>query len=187
MLNKCGLNASRSDSGVISSSVSESALSADSSGSRPAASTTIAAASLSAVSVLAGEQARPLPVKQQLSRSAAATAAAADTDTDEGSNERSKQNERSTQPFKRRIARNATENAKRKEREARSIAIEKAYVHDVYEQISQHISDNKYRAWPRVKQFLQDLEPGSMLCDVGKSENKRFSGAHFCAHFFLIF
>ena len=61
--------------------------------------------------------------------------------------------------------------AKRKEREARSIAIEKAYVHDVYEQISQHVSDNKYRAWPRVKQFLQDLEPGTLLCDVGKSTN----------------
>ena len=63
--------------------------------------------------------------------------------------------------------------AKRKEREARSIAIEKAYVHDVYEQISQHVSDNKYRAWPRVKQFLQDLEPGTLLCDVGKERNKK--------------
>lgn len=57
----------------------------------------------------------------------------------------------------------------RREREARSIAIEKAYVHDVYEQISQHISDSRYRAWPRVKQFLQELEPGSIVCDVGKT------------------
>ena len=71
-------------------------------------------------------------------------------------------------PPRRTRQRTASDDAKKKEREARSIAIEKAYVHDVYEQISQHISDNRYRAWPRVKQFLQDLEPGSILCDVGK-------------------
>ena len=59
--------------------------------------------------------------------------------------------------------------AARAEREARSIAIEKAYVHDVYEQISHHVSDSRYRAWPRVKQFLQELEPGSLVCDVGES------------------
>ena len=70
--------------------------------------------------------------------------------------------------------RTASDDAKKKEREARSIAIEKAYVHDVYEQISQHISDNRYRAWPRVKQFLQDLEPGSILCDVGKFNYLKF-------------
>ncbi len=50
----------------------------------------------------------------------------------------------------------------------RSLAIEKAYVHDVYEQISANFSDSRYRAWPRVKQFLMDLEPGSFVCDVGK-------------------
>eukprot|EP00094_Tigriopus_californicus_P013348 TCALIF_12909-PA protein Name:"Similar to Kiaa1456 Putative methyltransferase KIAA1456 (Mus musculus)" AED:0.20 eAED:0.20 QI:0/0.28/0/0.87/0.71/0.62/8/0/447 len=60
----------------------------------------------------------------------------------------------------------------RKERDARSLAIEKAYVHDVYEQISQHISDSRYRAWPRVKQFLQELEPGSLVCDVGCGSGK---------------
>ena len=70
--------------------------------------------------------------------------------------------------------RTASDDAKKKDREARSIAIEKAYVHDVYEQISQHISDNRYRAWPRVKQFLQDLEPGSILCDVGKFNYLKF-------------
>lgn len=54
------------------------------------------------------------------------------------------------------------------EREARSIALEKAYVHDVYSQIASHFSDSRYRAWPKVKQFLLELEPGSIVCDVGK-------------------
>ena len=54
------------------------------------------------------------------------------------------------------------------DREARSIAIEKAYVHDVYEQMSHYISEARYRPWPRVKQFLEEMEPGSLVCDVGK-------------------
>ena len=41
-------------------------------------------------------------------------------------------------------------------------------------QISQHLSDTRYRAWPRVKQFIQDLEPGSILCDVGKTNQAWF-------------
>ena len=62
-----------------------------------------------------------------------------------------------------------------KEREARSIALEKAYVHDVYQQIASHFSDARYRAWPKVKQFLLELEPGSVVCDVGKSISFLFS------------
>ena len=58
-------------------------------------------------------------------------------------------------------------NESKTEREARSLALEKAYVHDVYEQISANFSDSRYRPWPRVKQFLMDLEPGSFVCDVG--------------------
>ena len=55
----------------------------------------------------------------------------------------------------------------KREREARSLAVEKAYVHDVYEQISGNFTDSRYRPWPRVKQFLTDLEPGAFVCDVG--------------------
>ena len=44
----------------------------------------------------------------------------------------------------------------------------------MYEQISSHISiDSRYRgAWPRVKQFVQELEPGSVVCDVGCGNGK---------------
>ncbi|GBN56413.1 hypothetical protein AVEN_239513-1 [Araneus ventricosus] len=54
------------------------------------------------------------------------------------------------------------------ERQARSLALEKAYVHDVYDQIAPHFTDTRYRPWPRVKQFLLELEPGSLVADVGK-------------------
>ncbi|XP_071514369.1 uncharacterized protein fid isoform X2 [Panulirus ornatus] len=60
----------------------------------------------------------------------------------------------------------------RKEREARSVALERAYVHDVYDQISAHFSSARYRAWPRVKQFLTDLEPGSFVADIGCGNGK---------------
>ena len=33
--------------------------------------------------------------------------------------------------------------------------------------------DTRYRgAWPRVKQFVQELEPGSVVCDVGCGNGK---------------
>ena len=56
----------------------------------------------------------------------------------------------------------------RKEREARSVALEKAYVHDVYDQISLHLRGEQGRPWPKVSKFLEDLEPGSLIADVGK-------------------
>ena len=36
-------------------------------------------------------------------------------------------------------------------------------------QISANFSDSRYRPWPRVKQFLMDLEPGAFVCDVGQN------------------
>lgn len=51
------------------------------------------------------------------------------------------------------------------ERVARSVALEQAYVHDVYEQFcDNHVG----KPWPKVQNFIEDLEPGSLVCDVGK-------------------
>ncbi|EEC09075.1 hypothetical protein IscW_ISCW005565 [Ixodes scapularis] len=52
------------------------------------------------------------------------------------------------------------------ERRARCIALEKAYVHDVYDTLAPRLV--RPRLWPRVHQFLQDLELGSLVADVGK-------------------
>ncbi|GJQ82346.1 hypothetical protein Trydic_g417 [Trypoxylus dichotomus] len=55
------------------------------------------------------------------------------------------------------------------EKVARSVALEQAYVHDVYELFC----DNpKSKPWPRVQQFLETLEPGSLVCDVGCGNGK---------------
>lgn len=40
---------------------------------------------------------------------------------------------------------------------------------DVYDQLSHHFSDERYRPWPRVRHFLEQLEPGSLVCDAGNS------------------
>ncbi|XP_022248377.1 uncharacterized protein LOC111087127 [Limulus polyphemus] len=58
------------------------------------------------------------------------------------------------------------------ERQARSIALEKAYVHDVYDQIAPHFTDSRYMPWPHVKQFILDLEPGSLVADIGCGNGK---------------
>ena len=52
--------------------------------------------------------------------------------------------------------------------EARCSRLERKHVHNVYEKTAHHFSDVQYRAWPCVKQFLQSLDPGSIVADVGK-------------------
>lgn len=53
----------------------------------------------------------------------------------------------------------------RQERRARCIALEKAYVHDVYDQLAHRLA--RPRLWPRVQQFLMSLELGSLVADIG--------------------
>ncbi|NXD06818.1 TRM9B methyltransferase, partial [Nothocercus nigrocapillus] len=46
--------------------------------------------------------------------------------------------------------------------------LEKQHVHSVYENTAAYFSDLQSKAWPRVRQFLLEQEPGSLVADIGK-------------------
>lgn len=50
----------------------------------------------------------------------------------------------------------------------RSAALERAYVHDVYENCEETVGPIR----PRVAQFLAGLDPGSVVCDVGSGNGR---------------
>lgn len=49
----------------------------------------------------------------------------------------------------------------------RSAALEKAYVHDVYENCDESGGLGTSGVRPKISQFLAGLDPGSLVCDVG--------------------
>ncbi|KAJ2945153.1 hypothetical protein O0L34_g9216 [Tuta absoluta] len=61
------------------------------------------------------------------------------------------------------------------EHAARGAALERAYVHDVYDQAGDSGDDAPRPPAPGVRAFLQDLEPGSLVCDVGCGKGKYLS------------
>ncbi|MBN3281762.1 TRM9B methyltransferase, partial [Polyodon spathula] len=50
--------------------------------------------------------------------------------------------------------------------------LERDHVHSVYEKIAPHFNDHRYKAWPKVRQFLLDQEPGSIIADIGCGNGK---------------
>ncbi|XP_036393127.1 probable tRNA methyltransferase 9B [Megalops cyprinoides] len=50
--------------------------------------------------------------------------------------------------------------------------LEREHVHSVYERIAPYFNDSRYKAWPKVRQFLLEQEPGSIVADVGCGNGK---------------
>ncbi|KAF6724939.1 putative tRNA methyltransferase 9-like protein [Oryzias melastigma] len=50
--------------------------------------------------------------------------------------------------------------------------LERDHVHSVYDKIAPYFNDNRYKAWPKVRQFLLDLPPGSIVADIGCGNGK---------------
>lgn len=45
--------------------------------------------------------------------------------------------------------------------------LERDHVHSVYDKIAPYFNDSRYKAWPKVRQFLLELQPGSIVADIG--------------------
>lgn len=54
--------------------------------------------------------------------------------------------------------------------------LEDSYVHKVYEEISNHFSETRHKQWPNVTKFLENLEEGTLLLDVGCGNGKYLYG-----------
>ncbi|XP_006834583.1 PREDICTED: putative methyltransferase KIAA1456 homolog [Chrysochloris asiatica] len=50
--------------------------------------------------------------------------------------------------------------------------LERQHVHAVYESTAPYFSDLQSKAWPRVRQFLLEQKPGSLIADIGCGTGK---------------
>ena len=53
---------------------------------------------------------------------------------------------------------------------------ENKYVHNIYEQISEHFSATRYKAWPRVAEFVDQSNDNAVVVDVGSGNGKSLAG-----------
>ncbi|XP_053208768.1 alkylated DNA repair protein alkB homolog 8-like [Panonychus citri] len=53
-----------------------------------------------------------------------------------------------------------------------SAEMEDQYVYKVYDEIAGDFSRTRYKPWPKVKQFIDSLGTGSILCDIGCGNGK---------------
>lgn len=59
-----------------------------------------------------------------------------------------------------------------KEEEEKTPRMERENVHDVYQHIADHFSGTRYKGWPLVDDFLNNLPLGSIVADVGCGNGK---------------
>ena len=52
---------------------------------------------------------------------------------------------------------------------------ERTHVHEVYSQIAAHFSATRYKAWPKVAEFVQGLPAHSVMVDVGSGNGKNLA------------
>ena len=45
--------------------------------------------------------------------------------------------------------------------------LEKKFVYEVYDKIAPHFSHTRYKAWPKIESFLNNLPIGSFVADIG--------------------
>ena len=50
--------------------------------------------------------------------------------------------------------------------------MEKEHVYDVYEKIAPHFSNTRYKPWPKVEEFMNNVPHGSFVADVGCGNGK---------------
>eukprot|EP00871_Galdieria_phlegrea_P004836 jgi/Galph1/5353/GphlegSOOS_G3948.1 len=52
------------------------------------------------------------------------------------------------------------------------VEFEQKTVHQVYDQIAEHFTKTRYRVWPGVKRFLNQVDPCDVLLDIGCGNGK---------------
>lgn len=60
--------------------------------------------------------------------------------------------------------------------ELNATGIENLYVHEVYEEISDHFDQTRHKPWPNVSAFLDTIKVGGLLLDVGCGNGKYLLG-----------
>ena len=63
--------------------------------------------------------------------------------------------------------------------------IERVYVRDVYNKIAPHFSDTRYKGWPQVIKFLDNLPENSIVADVGCGNGKYLKYADKTRHLMI--
>ena len=52
-------------------------------------------------------------------------------------------------------------------------------MHRTYDIIAEHFNHTRFAAWPRVKNWIDRLEEGSIVYDIGCGNGKYFNRMHF--------